>query len=158
MCWRDGMVLVTRRVSTLPPHCVKCGKPAVEQKNRTFYWHHSLLDLLAFGALLLYLIVALIVRKKATVSVGLCAEHRSRRLRGFVVSWGIVLAGIGVAILGVSMQSCGVMGAGALVLLGGIITGMFMTRVLLPERIDHDFARLRGCGEAFLAMLPDFNG
>jgi hypothetical protein len=156
--WRDGKVLVTLRDAELPPCCVKCGQPVVEMKRRSFYWHHPALYLIALCALLVYLIVAIIVRRKATVTLGLCAEHRRRRRMGIAVGWGSALAGIALAITGGSLESCGLMSAGLLIFLGGIIAGMFMARVLYPERIDKDFARLKGCGEAFLAMLPEFHG
>ena len=156
--WRDGQVLVTRRDADLPDFCVKCGEPAVEMKRRAYYWHHPALYLLAFCALLIYLIVAIIARRKATVTVGLCQQHRRRRLTGVAVGWGSAVAGVVIAIAGGAYDSCGVMVAGLLVFLVGIITGMFMARVLYAERIDKDFARLKGCGEAFLAMLPEFHG
>lgn len=157
-CWRDGQVLVTLRDAELPPACVKCGQPAAELKRRTFYWHHPALYLIAICALLVYLVVAILVRRKATVTVGLCAEHRGRRLRGIGAGWGGALAGIALMVAGGYLDSCGVMAGGGAVFLGGIIAGMFLSRVLYPERIDRDFARLKGCGGAFLAMLPEFHG
>ena len=156
--WRDGKVLVAPLGAELPPRCVKCGEPATQMKKRTYYWHHPALYLIVFCALLIYLIVALIFRRRATLTVGLCPVHVKKRRIGILVGWLGALAGIVLAVAGGSQDSCGVMLAGLALFLGTIIAGLFMARVLYPEHIDATYARMKGCGEGFLAELPDFNG
>ena len=156
--WRDGKVLVAPLGTALPERCVKCGEPPAQMKRRTFYWHHPALYLLALLNLILYAIIAIIVRRRVTLTVGLCKAHARKRLYGILVGWLGALAGIVIAILGGAEDNCGTMVAGVLVFLGTIIAGLFMARVLYPEHIDKVYARMKGCGEGFLAELPDFNG
>ena len=50
-------------------------------------------------------------------------------------------------------------GLGMLLLLAtfaSIITGMMLSRIVYPRRIDDRYVHLKGCGEAFLAVLPQF--
>ncbi|MFN8010510.1 MAG: hypothetical protein U0P81_03815 [Holophagaceae bacterium] len=158
-CWRDGRILVARPGAVLPSRCVKCGDPAEEPlKPRKFYWHHPAFYLIALVALLLYVIVAMIVRKEGTVSLGLCPRHRKRRLAGQLLGWLGFLLGMGLMITGAAQDSCGVAVAGLVAMLGCLVAGVILARLVHPERIDKDFIRLRGCGEAFLQGLPDFHG
>lgn len=156
--WRDGKVLVAPRTADLPPRCVKCGQPAETMKKRTFFWHHPALYLLLLCYMILYLIVALIVRKRATLTVGLCSKHAAKRRNGILLGWGGALAGIVLAILGGGQDSCGVMIAGAVLFLGTIIAGMFMARIMYAQHMDSVYARMKGCGEGFLSTLPEFHG
>lgn len=156
--WRDGKVLVAPKDAALPPLCVKCGEPASQMKKRVFFWHHPALYLLVLCGLLLYLIVAIIARRRATLTVGLCPRHAGKWRNGMLLGWLGALAGIGVAVAGGANDSCGIMALGLLLFLGTIIAGMFMARVLQVEHIDRTYARLKGCGEGFLAGLPEFNG
>ena len=156
--WRDGKVLVAPLGAVLPERCVKCGEPATQVKKRTFYWHHPAIYLFALCNLILYAIIAIIVRRRVALTVGLCQAHARKRLTGILVGWLGALAGIVVATLGGAEDSCGLMVAGFFLFLGTIIAGLFMARVLYPEHIDKVYARMKGCGEGFLAELPDFNG
>lgn len=157
--WRDGKALVLRPGMTLPPRCVKCNAPVdAPAKKKKVYWHHPAIYLLVLVAVLLYLIVALVVRKQAEVNPALCVAHRKRRWTGIAVGWVGALAGFAVAILGVGMDSCGVMTVGGFLFLGAIVAGMTLARVVYPERISKEFVRLRGCGEDFLASFPAFPG
>ncbi len=157
--WRDGKALVLRPGTPLPPRCVKCNAPVdVPAKKRKVYWHHPALYLLVLVAVLLYLIVAVIVRKQADVNPALCRDHQKRRWLGIAVGWVGGLLGVVVAVLGISQDSCGIMALGGTLFLGTIIAGMTLARVVYPERISRDFVRLRGCGTAFLDSLPGFPG
>ena len=159
--WRSGGALVTRPGSSLPPRCVKCNAPSMEPaKDRRVYWHHPALYLLIiFPGLLIYAIVALIVRKSALVNPALCAEHRQKRNLGLAIGWVGSLLGLVLMVAGpAAYDSCGLGVAGLLLFLGAIIAAMFMARIVYPERIDKDFVRLKGCGDAFLGSLPEFHG
>src|SRR5687768_13095490 len=93
--WRDGDKLVTPANAVLPPQCVKCGAAADGHYGpRTFWWHHPALLLLILANILIFAIVALIVRKKAVVQVGLCAAHLARRRNVLGVCW-VLGAGAG---------------------------------------------------------------
>lgn len=154
--WRLGKSVVMHLGAELPHRCVKCNAPAEEPiKERTLYWHTPALYLIALVALLIYAIVALIVRKKATVAPGLCTTHRKRRNLWIAVGCLGPVAGLALAIQAGTGDNCGGMAAGILLLLVSLVTALLMARIVYAERIEGDYVRLRGCGEAFLASLPE---
>jgi hypothetical protein len=59
--WRDQSKMVASKGANLPERCVKCKAPATGARlKKTLSWHHPLIFILAFVALLIYLIVAII--------------------------------------------------------------------------------------------------
>jgi hypothetical protein len=159
--WRDGNVLITLVDSEMPHRCVKCNEPADEPtKKRRVYWHHSALYLLVISPLI-YAIVALVVRKKASVSAGLCTVHKNRRRNALIFGWTGTI--VGLLFLGHGSGS-GSPTAGAQMLVGilailvSIIVGMIFARVVYAKKIDKTYVRLKGCGVAFLDSLPQFTG
>lgn len=157
--WRDGRVLVMRPDSPLPTRCVKCNAPALlPLKRRKLYWHPGWVYLLVLLNPLIYLIAALIVRKHATLSPGLCDVHRKRHWLGIAVGWGGSLLALFLMFLGATYEYCSVAVIGMILFLGAVVAGILVARVLQPERIDKDFIRLKGCGQAFLDTLPQFYG
>jgi hypothetical protein len=157
--WRDGRVMVMIPDTAIPPRCVKCNARADEPtKERTLYWHSPWLYLLLLINILICLIVVLIVRKKTVVSAGLCSDHKKRRRNALTAAWIGVAAGLLLLYAGFTDPSAGgwTALAGLVVLLGAIIVGIVMGRIVYPVRIDKDYVRLKGCGEPFLATLPEF--
>lgn len=157
--WRDGKILVLTPGSVLPPRCVKCNAPAVQpQRKRKIYWHQPWIYLLVLLNVLIYLIVALIVRKQATVAPGLCPTHRRRYWIGIAVGWSGVPLGLLLAIASAATDEClwGILGL--IVFLAALVAGIILSRIVLAERIDKDFVRLKGCGRAFLESFPEFHG
>lgn len=154
-CWREGKLLVMRIGSALPPHCVKCNQPAVEPiKTRKVYWHHPGWYVLFILSVPIYIIVALIVRKKADVSPGLCAAHRNRRQLFLAIGWGGFMLGLLLLFVGTSNNGGGWLIIGILTMLISIIAGMIGARIVFPTRITKEQVRLKGCGDAFLDSLP----
>ncbi|WP_018604353.1 hypothetical protein [Uliginosibacterium gangwonense] len=157
-CWRDGKILVIARESALPHRCIKCNAPVAEgTKVRNVYWHHPALYLLILLQVLIYALVAVLVRKKARITFSLCAEHRGKYWKGLAVGWIGTLAGIGVTIHGVTGDQVWTTVEGSVLLLVSVVIGIGWTRLLSPQRIDEDYVRLRGCGRAFLDSLPDYS-
>jgi len=155
--WRDGNVVVMLAGGEIPHRCVKCNEPAEEPtKERTLYWYNPWLYLLVLISILVFAIVALIVRKKAVVSAGLCADHKRRRRNALTVAWIGVLAGTLLLLLGVTESSSAAALTGVPLMLIAIVVGITLGRVVYPVRIDNDYVRLKGCGEHFLATLPEF--
>lgn len=154
--WREGKVLVLRRGGSFPHRCIKCNEPSVAPTRRyKLSWHSPWLYLLILLALILYAIVAAIVRKTAVVDVGLCARHQKRVLWGRIIGWGGLALEIALvwAGLGADMPILAIV---ALALaLPWIIATMVVNRLVLPVRIDERYVRLKGCGPAFLGSLPD---
>jgi hypothetical protein len=164
MVWRDGAQLIIRKDTALPDLCVKCNAPGDGYRwRKTLYWHHPALGLLILVNLLVYAIVALVVRQKTKVEASVCRVHRAKRTRALLIGWivGGVL-GIGAFIASIAMfndrqlddYAGFVMLGSILLMLAGLIYGMYVGRILYPKKIDANFAWLGGCGPAFLENFP----
>jgi hypothetical protein len=160
--WREGMVLVTSRNAELPAVCVKCNAPADGlYERRKYYWYPALLVLLILFNLLIFAIVALLVRKKAEVRVGLCRRHADQRFRLMALAWVLALGGVAAMVGGIWLQfelrndAWAISGLFVMfaMFVAAVITG-FAARILVPQRITRDIARFKGCGVAFLEQLP----
>jgi len=158
--WRDGGLLITLIGAELPRRCVKCNSPADQPtKVRNVYWHHPGLYLLLLLNVIIYAIVAAVVRKRAAVGAGLCIEHKKRRRIAMTFAWTGALSGIVLMFFAMG-SSAGAWGAllGVLLILGSCIGGLIFARVVYARKIDKTHVHLRGCGTAFLDSLPPFPG
>ena len=158
--WREGDVLIKLIGAEMPHRCVKCNGPADQPtRARKVYWHPPALYALVIVNVILYAIVATLVRKRAFVSAGLCTEHKKRRRNALLLAWTGSLGGIVLTFFGMA-SSWGAWGAalGLLVILGSVVGGLIFTRIVYAKRIDKSYVRLKGCGMAFLTSLPAFPG
>jgi hypothetical protein len=152
---RQGKDLVVFRGGSLPPYCVKCGMVAHQQPvQRKFYWHSPLLYLTILAGVVVYAIVALIVRKRFDLGVPLCEPHfRLRRIWMSVSAAGMLIA-FPALIVGVTN---GYPGTGLLVclvtLVGGAITWAAVSPILRPTKITDELAVFRGAHESFFGRL-----
>ena len=163
--WQDGVRLVTTALVTLPDRCVKCNAPAFGKPLRKkYYWHNPwLYVMILLPGLLIYAIVAMIVRKSATIDFCLCAEHRRRRSTWLAITWGICLAAVAMLIVGIGLMMKGratesIGGIMAICFLPTIIIGAVIgltgLQVLSPTKIDERYAWFKGAGMDFLNTLP----
>lgn len=154
-CWRDGKVVVVPAGASLPERCIKCNAPALMDKPRSFTWHSPGWYLLLFVAIIVYVVVAMVVRRKVKLAVGLCDVHRKRRRNLTMSALGALLLG-GGAFVGAIKLDNGLFGALAVAaLLAAVILALLASGTLSPARIDDSEARFKGCGKAFLDSLPD---
>jgi MFS family permease len=158
--WRDAALLVMTKKASLPDRCLKCNEPADGWTlKRKLMWHPQYWYLLIFFNLIIYAIVAMIVRHTAVVMVPLCADHRRRRRRAIAVGWLLSIAGIVAFILGVAIgeQYSGLIALGASILfLVGLIYGLVGAQTAVPHKIDKRFVWLKKVHPAFLAGLPSW--
>jgi hypothetical protein len=154
---RQGNTLVVPLGAILPTFCVKCGQPGDgEPINRTYYWHTPWLYLLIFfPGLLIYFVVALVVRKKMAFPIHLCHEHHSRR-KMFTLVGSLLL--LGCIPLGIFAGTQSGPGIGFTVGLGAFITGYVLLAVgrsdLRPQVIDEHHGVFKGACEPFLSQMP----
>jgi hypothetical protein len=153
--WRIGDVLHVSRHAELPHRCVKCNEPARRpSKPRTFYWHASGWYLLILLSIWIYVIAALIVRKKTELSPGLCDAHASARVKKMWLAFGVFLASLVLGfVVGARLDNPWIAFGG---FFGGIIASLvigFRARIIYPVFIDERSARFKGCGPDFLASL-----
>ncbi|HEX8180827.1 MAG TPA: hypothetical protein VF525_14875 [Pyrinomonadaceae bacterium] len=161
--WRQESTIIAAlnpaREATLPAACVKCGG-AVEAADfkKKFYWHNPAYYLLLLVNLLVFAIVAMIVRKRATVYMGVCPEHRAKRRRAITLSW--ALAGIGILLffVGAINEMPALMGLGGLNIIGAVIYAVVTAHFIIVKKIDERFIWLKGFDAGYLNQLPDWPG
>lgn len=158
MLWRSGRVLVMGQGATLPDRCVKCNAPAHGQRlARKLYWHNPYLYLLILASILIYAIVAIIVRKKARVEIGICDSHRSQRRLAIGLGWLLGLGGLVLFIVGVSNDwHVGIDLLCLAAFIVGMVLGFAKGPVVSAKRIDPQFVWIKGVCPAYLDTLPEW--
>jgi hypothetical protein len=157
--WRDNSTLVMTKEAPLPDRCVKCNAPAngVRLKRRLM-WHHPVLYLLIFIAFLLYVILATVLRKRATVYLGLCAEHLERRRKKVIAGWILLATGLLSTVAGFAYDYPGVGLLGFATFLVAVIWLVIVSRVVTVKKIDDQLVWLNGINSAYLSQLPPWQG
>jgi len=156
--WRNGKTLVMTKDAQLPDRCVKCNAFTNGRLRRKFSWHHPAIYILLIVAWLFYLIVAMIVRKRATVDLGLCEEHSAKRRTYIWISWLLALGGVAGFVLAMIAGDGTPALIGFLLLLTAIVFGVITTRVVYPSKIDDRFVWLKGVNAEYLNQLPAWPG
>jgi hypothetical protein len=163
--FRKGKQLVMHRNATLPERCVKSNEPSLRYLRRNLSWHHPALYLTVFIGILLYVIFALMMRKQATVYIGLSEKWFRKRRFAILLGWAIALCG--GAVMTVSLLSLtdphgaatwggwGIL-FGFLLGFGGILYGVFASQMIAPVRITKEYIWLKGVHPDFLADLPEW--
>jgi hypothetical protein len=161
--WRDGDQLVVRDKTSLPDRCVKCNDTSqVRRLKRRFAWHSPMLYLLILLNLIIYVIVALAVQKRATLEFSLCNVHRSQRRLAIAVGWLGVVAFIAmlVGVISLPPSRAGqtdwtpiLTVAAFTVLLGTLIYAIVRSQPLKPTRIENGVMWMKGAGLPFLESL-----
>ncbi|HKF20423.1 MAG TPA: hypothetical protein VKE93_02575 [Candidatus Angelobacter sp.] len=145
------------QAAVLPPLCVKCGAAADGKPvDKTYYWHHPALYVLLLSPLI-YVIVALIVRKTMRVRLQLCAGHAKRRSTAVTLSWVLPLAGIADIFVLMSLNvNQGVIALVSIVLmLSGLVIWAVVNSPIRPTMIDSTRGEFTGACAAFLEHVPE---
>jgi hypothetical protein len=159
--WRQGKLLVMHQRAPLPDVCVKSNQPCHRRLKRSLAWHPWPIYLLIFLHLLIYLVVALIVQKKATIHIGLSDEWFARRRIRIVIAWSVVFLSLVLFIGSIAMvdqypaAGFGIL-AGVLLFFVAAIWGLFAARLVSAKRITDEFVWLKGVHPDFLARLPEW--
>lgn len=149
---RSGPFLVIpARGARLPTRCVVCNEPGATRAFRKLHRHHPRYYFLLLFSPLVYLIVALMVRKQASFEMSLCASHARRRHYGFWIGWGGTLACLtGFLMLhGSGFRNSPLTLMLLLALVACPFVGMAMAKVVTAHRIDKRSAWLH-VGRPFL--------
>jgi hypothetical protein len=156
--WRDRDALIMTKDAILPGRCLKCDVTTARRLKRTLSWHPTAYYVLLLLSPILYVIVALIVRKTATVSLPFCDDHVRQRRWAIAVGWLTVLSSIPVIILGtmLGLPSTLVVGIGLALILAGAFYGVIRSLVAETKKIDKQFVWLTKIHPDFLAKLPDW--
>lgn len=156
--WRDGKTLVMTKDAVLPDRCVKCNAFTQGRLKRKLSWHHPAYFILLLVAWLIYLIVSMVVRKRATVELGLCDEHRAKRRNYIWVTLLLALGGFAGFFLAIAAEDGTPALIGLLMLITALIFGLIATRVTYPQKIDDRFVWLRGVNDEYLNQFPPWPG
>ena len=145
------------RSASLPANCLKCGKVAATPWRKKFYWHASwLYIMILFPGLLIYAIVALIIRKQMELNLPLCDAHHADRKR-YKLLGALMLIGcipIGV-LLGVYVSEPLGWATGSLMFIAGLVFFILSGLGVRPTRIDEMGGVFRGACTEFLSALPE---
>ena len=148
--WRQGNLLVVRKGAPLPPLCVKSNQPTTRYLKRNLTWVPWWVYLTIFINLLVLLIVALIMQKKATVHIGLSDEWFAIRRKHMLIAWGLAGLAVLMFVAGIAIvESAEEVGVLCMVLtpfaiIGAAIYGLVMARMVAPKKIDDHFVWLKG--------------
>ncbi len=160
-CYRQGGRLVVPRADApfFPcDSCIKCGQPAVTTLRRRLAWHHPAWYLLILVNLLVFIIVAVCVSKKMTLTVGLCGKHQARRKAWILVSWLCFAAGIAFFFVFGNSESRDfaymMLLGGGFIVLSLIFACVVSYLIVRPTRITASECILTGAGEIFLQQFP----
>jgi hypothetical protein len=156
--WRQGNLLVMHRNAPLPNICLKSNEAATGRLKRNLSWHHPAIYLIILLHLFIYLVVALIVRKTATIYIPLTEEWLARRRRRMLFAWAAVLASFllfGFAVSRVDHEQWAplAMILAILLALAAAIYGLVACRLVWPKRMTDQYIWLKGVHPNFLNRL-----
>lgn len=155
--YRRGVQLIVHKFSALPAFCVKCNDDLLyaggEYVTQKYRWHHGAV----YAALispLIYVILATVLSKRATLEIPLCSKHlESRKTTGQFLIGGGVLSAVAVFLL----LSAGSIAVGVMVFLAALI-GItliyeYSHKPLQSSKIEDDYVYLKGVDKAFLNRI-----
>jgi hypothetical protein len=153
--WRQISKLVMTKDAQLPDRCTVCNAPANGMRlKRNLYWHPPAWYLLICAGILIYAIAALIVRKKASIEIGLCRTHIQKRKTAIAITWSLIGVSILVTILGTIKYPALILLAVA-IFLGALIYSILAVQPVTPAKITDRLVWLKGVNETYLNMLPE---
>jgi hypothetical protein len=156
--WREGSLLVMHKEAPLPDICLKSNEPATRRLKRSLSWHPPAYYLLVLLHILIYVVVALLVRKTATIYIPLTDDWYARRQRRMLFAWGTIFACIGLFVAGVAFIDRQPWAPwamiGAIVLALAItIYGLVACRMVWPKRMTDQYIWLKGVHPEYLNRL-----
>jgi len=156
--WRSKSLLVMTKEALLPSRCVKCNAPTGDRLKRKLTWHHPAIYLTILISILVYAVIAMVLRKTATVNVGLCEDHANVRRRNLAITWVMgILAMVCFPVAGV-LEDVTFLIVGGLLLIATAVYGTVTLRVVVPTKIDDQFVWIKGINPNYLQEFPDWNG
>ena len=154
--WRQKGMLVMHKQATLPDRCIKCNRPANGQAiTKRFNWHHPAWYLFIFVGLLIYVVVALVVRKRVVLSLPLCDEHLSKRRTAIWASWGILALSVAMIIFGASNNLPAIFLPGFLLIFVAAVYGSLSASVIAIQKMDDQYVWLKRINKDYLMTLPE---
>ena len=113
-----------------------------------------MLYLLIFGAMLIYLILAMVLTKRATVDFGLCAAHVQKRRNLILAAWGFFIFSVALLIVAIYYEITIIGLLSPLFILAAIVWLAIAYRIATVKRIDDRFIWFTGVNEHYLEQFP----
>lgn len=154
--WQQKGALVMHKEAALPDRCIKCNRPANGRTlTKKYMWHHPAWYLFIFAGLLIYLIVALVVRKQVVLHLPLCDEHFAKRRTAIWASFGMLAASVVLFIFGVANNLPALFLVGLLLLFVAAIYGALSASVIAIQKVDDQYVWLKRVNKDYLMLLPE---
>jgi hypothetical protein len=149
-----GRALVAPLQTQLPEVCVFTGgtEDLVRVKQR-LTWHHPAIYLTVFWGLIIYVILALALRKTADVTYFMTRAEKKRRTIWHLCNWGIFLSTILWLVLGAATKWHWSYWVAPVSFLASIVCYFLNVRLLYPQKIDDHCAEIRGISKDVLGKL-----
>ena len=139
----------------MPDRCVKCNGPANGYRLRKrLSWHEPIVYAVIVIQVLLYLILALALSKRATVEFGLCQDHVRRRRNFLLIGWVLCFLGLIIPVVAFTYEYAVIGLLGILLFLAAIIWLAIAYKIVNVKRIDDRYVWLTGINEQFLLQFP----
>ena len=164
--WSDGNLLVVSKGTKLPPVCVLTNQKSQSEVKRTFYWHHPAVFLSLLAGILIFVILALVLRKSQKLALPLSGPSLQKRKKALMFCWLIALSCVAVfvgAIMCIATETFGYGNGwiGGLLMFGAFI-GLMITAVigsrfaavLTPKKITDDAGWYKGVSFEYLQRFP----
>ena len=162
--WRDKRDLVMHKDAKLPNVCVKTGVQTTRAGIvRRMSWYSPWVALAILVNLILFIILALVLSKKATVEIPLSDDARATRRSNLMICWAFGLASL-AAMIGcilVLLNSLnphpffvGGFFVALILMIVTVMIGQRFSRILRPTRITKTHIWLRGVHGNILDHLP----
>jgi len=159
--FHDGQCLIVRDGTVLPPICVKTGVDiSGPVRQRKLSWHPPWVTITILVSLLIYVILAAIMTKRARVQYFSTPEaHRSWRL-GLAGAWIFSLLGVVVLIGGLAVSyDMGhfIWPIGLVMLIVGMVLSFTKARLMGVKKIEEGWVWLKLPKESFAAFQAHAN-
>jgi hypothetical protein len=161
--FHKGDLLVVHKQAVLPDRCVKSNEPTSERLKRKLMWHHPALYFLILINLLVYALVALIVRKSATFDIPLAPRYKAARIKWMVIAWSMIFVSLALFILGIAMSEQNPNALSTICMIQfpfaiftAAVMGIFGCRVVYAKKIDDQYAWIGGTCAEFRNSFPEW--
>ena len=153
--WSSGQSVVVPLGGPLPARCVRCNRaPDGKLIKRTLYWHQPWLYVLLISPLI-YVIVALLVRKTAKIEIPLCARDRSRWQTTIAISAIGAVVALVAFFVAVAYEQYFLSLVAGIGFVTALVLGISRSQLLTAHKIDQDYIWLRGASAGYRRMLPE---
>lgn len=162
--WCDGKRLVARKTAEFPYRCLKTNEAAESHLRKKLRWHPQWVYVLVISPII-YVIVSLILTKRATFDLPYSQQVRQRIRMATVGTWISLAVGILFICLSFSVVdklapelSFAALIGGLLTIILGIAICANIANPITPDRITKTHVWLKGVHADYLALLPEWDG